>query len=287
MLPNNNLGKTTHHALGVLILASAFILAIRPTIAAAQRAGARSAHATATQACGVERWRVKILADEDRGSISWSPETTSIASLRQIPAPRAALPATRRIAPHELTLYRVRAVIRQVVPEQDGDWHVVLADPDHIGETLVTEIPDSACALGSGHEGDYAAARRSLRGIPRGALVELDGIGFFDYLHGQRGMAPNGFELHPVVAIRSLDDQWEAENNAPQRTTDGAPELRQRADSSTRASGDVQVWLNTNSLVYHCADSRWYGKTKSGEFMRESEAVARGARAAYGRRCTP
>src|SRR4051812_16153524 len=63
-------------------------------------------------ACGVERWRVKILADESRQRVNWSPDTSSIASLRRIPAP-SELPATRRIEPQELTLYRVRAVIRQ------------------------------------------------------------------------------------------------------------------------------------------------------------------------------
>jgi hypothetical protein len=26
-------------------------------------------------------------------------------------------------------------------------------------------------------------------------------VGFFDFLHGQNGVAPNGFELHPVLSI--------------------------------------------------------------------------------------
>ena len=257
-----------------------------PLAVAAQSSRTHRSVASGPKACGVERWRVKILADESRERISWSPETTSIASLHQIPAPRGQLPTARRIAPHELTLYRVHAIVRQILSESDGDWHVVLADPDR-GETLVAEIPDSACALGSGHEADYAATRRVLRSIPRGALVELDGIGFFDYLHGQRGMAPNGFELHPVVAIRPLDIESEQGIQPSQRTTDDTLPRGQRADSAIQVSGgDVQVWLNTNSLVYHCANTRWYGKTKDGEFMRESEAVARGARPAYGRRCS-
>ena len=32
-------------------------------------------------------------------------------------------------------------------------------------------------------------------------LVRITGVGFFDYIHGQRGVAPNGIELHPVVAF--------------------------------------------------------------------------------------
>jgi hypothetical protein len=29
----------------------------------------------------------------------------------------------------------------------------------------------------------------------------LTGVGFFDFIHGQTGVAPNGFELHPVLSI--------------------------------------------------------------------------------------
>jgi hypothetical protein len=39
------------------------------------------------------------------------------------------------------------------------------------------------------------------------------------------------------------------------------------------------VWVNTDSKVYH-KSGRWYGKTKSGKFMTETEARAAGYRAA-------
>jgi hypothetical protein len=29
----------------------------------------------------------------------------------------------------------------------------------------------------------------------------VSGVGFFDRIHGQRGVAPNGIELHPVLAF--------------------------------------------------------------------------------------
>jgi hypothetical protein len=31
--------------------------------------------------------------------------------------------------------------------------------------------------------------------------VTLTGLGFFDFPHGQRGVAPNAVELHPVISI--------------------------------------------------------------------------------------
>lgn len=52
-------------------------------------------------------------------------------------------------------------------------------------------------------------------------------------------------------------------------------------------AGDVQVWLNTNSGVYHCPGGRYYGNTKRGTYLAESKAVARGYRAAYGNACSP
>jgi hypothetical protein len=176
--------------------------------------------------------------------------------------------------------------VRQILTESDGDWHVILADPEHVSETLVSEIPDSSCALGSGHEAEYAAARKALRAMPRGALVELDGVGFFDILHGQRGMAPNGFELHPVIAIRLLESIRQSDTGSLVRADSADPRLEQRADSNAQAASDAVVWLNTNSLVYHCANTRWYGLTRNGEFIRESQALARGARAAYGHGCS-
>ena len=31
--------------------------------------------------------------------------------------------------------------------------------------------------------------------------VTVTGVAFFDILHGQEGVAPNGIELHPILAI--------------------------------------------------------------------------------------
>jgi hypothetical protein len=36
-------------------------------------------------------------------------------------------------------------------------------------------------------------------------LVEITGIGFFDFEHGQNGLAPNAIELHPVLENRRIN----------------------------------------------------------------------------------
>jgi hypothetical protein len=40
------------------------------------------------------------------------------------------------------------------------------------------------------------------------------------------------------------------------------------------------VWVNTDSKIYHKPGSRWYGKTKEGQWMTEQDAVKAGYRAA-------
>ena len=58
------------------------------------------------------------------------------------------------------------------------------------------------------------------------------------------------------------------------------------SDSSVRSGDpDVTVWVNTNSGVYHCPNSRWYGNTKTGKYMTQQEAQSKGYRPAYGVLC--
>lgn len=63
--------------------------------------------------------------------------------------------------------------------------------------------------------------------------------------------------------------------------------------ATTRSSEKTQVpgggaglvWVNTASNVYHCPGTQWYGKTKAGAYMSESDAQAKGARPGGGKPC--
>ena len=55
--------------------------------------------------------------------------------------------------------------------------------------------------------------------------------------------------------------------------------------SSSQPASGARVWVNSSSNVYHCPGSRYYGNTKKGRYMSESEAIASGNRPAYGARC--
>lgn len=214
---------------------------------------------------------MKVAVDAGAGRVDTVPAVTTVSAMRALRPPSRPLPFNARIAPYELKIFRVRAVLRQVISESDGDWHLVLEDPDHPGATMVGEIPDSSCALGSMFAGRYAAVRRDLRAAPRNALVEVEGVGFFDYIHGQRGVAPNGIELHPILSARIV--------GRPSRTAESA------APDSV-ATGANKVWVNSASSVYHCPGTRWYGATKAGYYASEQQARASGARPAYGRKCS-
>jgi hypothetical protein len=71
--------------------------------------------------------------------------------------------------------------------------------------------------------------------------------------------------------------------NAPAQPTASAPTSRRTAPAPT---GDGQVWVNTDSRVYHCPGTRWYGKTKQGSYMSEAQAQAQGVKPDHGKACT-
>jgi len=52
-----------------------------------------------------------------------------------------------------------------------------------------------------------------------------------------------------------------------------------------KGNPSVKVWVNTDSHVYHCPGTRWYGNTKQGGYMTQKEALDKGNRPAYGKLC--
>ena len=71
--------------------------------------------------------------------------------------------------------------------------------------------------------------------------------------------------------------------NAPAEPATPAPTTSRRA--AAPPAGNGQVWVNTDSHVYHCPSTRWYGKTKQGTYMSEAQAKAQGAKPDHGKAC--
>jgi hypothetical protein len=69
-----------------------------------------------------------------------------------------------------------------------------------------------------------------------------------------------------------------------------APAAAKTATSPPMAAaaggGPGKVWVNTESKVYHCSGTKYYGTTKKGEYMTEAAAKAAGAHADHGKACS-
>jgi hypothetical protein len=159
--------------------------------------------------CGVERWSVKTGTDADKALVNLNSSTAgTLAALRALTAP-GTLPANNRVQPTETTQYVLSATLTEYKLETDSDYHLVIKDAS--GNTMIAEIPDPAC-VGSGSpftagiqvaraefDNKYAVTTSfKTANIP----VCLKGIGFFDFQHGQTGVAPNAIELHPVLDVQ-------------------------------------------------------------------------------------
>lgn len=210
--------------------------AIGEYLAASKRAAVQTgAGAEALAAAVHQRWSVKTGADADAATlVGQSPTATTIASMCALAVP-AVLPPEARSQGAEETVWQLDATLTGYKLESDGDYHLVIADGQ--GHTMIAEIPDpSQLAQGSFFAAQIAAARQAFdtqfgihahapasapaQGAPaEGAAsataqpaalptlikaseqVTLIGLGFFDFAHGQDGVAPNAIELHPVINI--------------------------------------------------------------------------------------
>jgi hypothetical protein len=59
----------------------------------------------------------------------------------------------------------------------------------------------------------------------------------------------------------------------------------QPATEQAPGAAPDKVWLNLPTRVYHCPGDRYYGRTKDGKYMTESEAKASGAHGPRGATC--
>ena len=164
--------------------------------------------------CVGKRWPVKTLADPAGRRLRLDRvQATTIEALRRLPARPG--DESSRGGTVERTVYRVAArLVAAKVIGDDSDIHLVIADPK-TGGSMIAELPAFSCTVGATRRarllmqrarvaflracgdpgaGDYAEYGRR----PRATVT---GLGFFDFLHGQRGVAPNAIELHPVIGF--------------------------------------------------------------------------------------
>jgi hypothetical protein len=112
--------------------------------------------------------------------------------------PPAELPGRR--LPFERHVFSVLATVTLIRPEDDGDLHVIVQDG---AAHMITEAPATPCTAGATPplRRLMAAAPSHVRLCPR---AKVTGVAFFDYPHGQTGVAPNAIELHPILGFHCL-----------------------------------------------------------------------------------
>jgi hypothetical protein len=226
----------------------------------------------------------------------------------RVPTKRGGVPQDEAL-PEERLKVKLRGFVMAMKLENDNDLHVQVADrPEPFDqEQIVVEIPPGA---------EYCDARGAMMGLFRAdggtnvsrhifnnpPQVDVTGYLFLDAAHmrarrtdfctdnGGRGIrAGRGaspvrgiWELHPVIKLEVVSDA------APRQPSPGptlTPSLAVQAPNQELGNQSIRVWVNTNSGVYHCPGTRWYGRTKEGVFITQREALEKGNRPAYGNFC--
>lgn len=197
-------------ALGVGVFTTAGVYARQ-----APEARPDAAHPSAT--CGSDRWVVKTLADPAASKIDFtSVKPRTVEDLRHLKVPKNLKATSARRIGAERTVFSVKGLLMSMKREDDSDIHLVITDPK-FGGSMIVEFPAGACTTPATPAAQAAMtqARADLAGACGGepgvktvtltGLATITGVGFFDLIHGQAGVAPNGIEVHPALSFTSAD----------------------------------------------------------------------------------
>jgi hypothetical protein len=164
--------------------------------------------------CGVERWAVKTCYDADTVNLDFTNIVqSSIAYQRSLPVPTLPSDNITRLA-FEDTVYQLNCHLIEIKLESDQDIHCVISTIGNTAETMVAEVVNPECPniVNTSRYNQFKILRdwivstynptTSFKQI--GVDVQITGVGFYDFLHGQTGIPPNGREIHPILSMIPL-----------------------------------------------------------------------------------
>ena len=171
-----------------------------------------SCYSLHAQDCGVERWKVKTLSDADTVFVNF--DTIRVSSVHEqvnLNAPYGKI--NSRLA-SETAIYSIDCFIIGFAKEDDKDIHIIVEDVN-TDETMVIEIVSHECSdiqntsryktikdLNEWFNNNIGISHHSFTFLKKHKLVTITGVGFWDFMHGQKGMATNGREIHPVLSMK-------------------------------------------------------------------------------------
>jgi hypothetical protein len=186
-------------------LAAPIALVLLAATAFAAAAAGRDAAGPTAARCGGELWRLKTLSDPGRKTVQLEPTDTTIAAIGKRPFPRP-VPKLRR-TPFQRHVWRVVAQVTKYRVETDGIRLELFDDESYLNAVIPT--PDCLSNVSRARK-DIASTFNLFAaecGTARewqslGAVVYVQGVGFWSQRGSLRGAARNGAELHPVTGLR-------------------------------------------------------------------------------------
>lgn len=175
----------------------------------------------------IQRWAVRTASDPEAQSIDTAPKSVTLEELIDFKRPRE-LPLSglsgergnHRYPSVETSVYVLEARLIAYRLIMSGDFRLILEGG--AGKTMLAAIPKDDpehVSPDSPFSQQIAAARAAFRRhfnvrrsneeqqsgwVAVDARVRVTGVGYFADLHRQKGVAPNGIEIHPVVGIEFL-----------------------------------------------------------------------------------
>jgi len=100
------------------------------------------------------------------------------------------------------------------------------------------------------------------------------------------GAEASGTTAKADAAPAAKPDTAPARHAKPASTGKRSMAWTQPAATAAPGGGAGMVWVNAGSKVYHCQGDKWYGRTKHGHYMHETDAKAKGYHGPRGKGCT-